>query len=156
MDEVMLKDARFQDPYFVKSKSYSIAARQDKTKVPIRSASFSTLHLVIPAMAAAMPMPSALTLELIARCSVSLLILFSAHKPHLIARLDHESPRCHPYPSSWTRPTPSVYARRDTSFPERLDTSTTRGNWLSIMSEQYIPSGLETGTGSAGCGWRGT
>lgn len=104
------------------------------------------------------PMPSALTFELVARCSVSCLLIppFQAHKTHSDnSSPDHQGPRCQPHPPSWSRPTPLIHASRNPSIPQRTDSRTTRGHRLPTMSQQHISFRVEAWTRRPGEDWRG-
>lgn len=111
---------------------------------------FLTSPSLIPAMAHT-PMPSALTFELIARCSVGFLCLLVRI---MLIITDHQSSSSQPHTSPWPSPITSVYASRDAGLFEGIDATTARSNRVSTLSQQYISSGSEARTRGARKGWR--
>lgn len=115
---------------------------------------FLTSPTFIPAMTAMAHavMPSALTFELIARCSVR-------PPSNILGRItliitDYQSSSCEPHTPPWTCTVTSIHASRNSGVAERLDTTTIRSHRLPTLSEQHVPSRPKARTRSIREGWR--
>lgn len=111
---------------------------------------FLTSPSLIPAMAHT-PMPSALTFELIARCSVRFLCLLVRI---MLIITDHQSSSSQTHTSPWTSPITSIHASRHAGLSEGINATTARSNRLSTLSQQYVSSRPEARTRCAREGWR--
>jgi hypothetical protein len=146
-------------PQYAKSKHVPSGRINLNNFISFETLSYISAPLLKPhyhresAMAPTIPMPSALTFELIARCSVIVPTIHPNRKSS--PGPDHQSSSSNPYPSSWTSPITPVHASRNASLTQRADAATAGGDRLPIMFEQHIPSWIEAWARSAAESWRG-
>lgn len=100
------------------------------------------------------PQPSALTFEVEARCSVSVLVhgrlLMLTNSP------DHQSSRLYPSPTPWPSRAAHIHAGGYASLLERDYGGAIGRDWLSTVSEQHLSPRPEAWSGSPRRHWRST